>query len=137
MPWGYPGAGVATYHRGMRGTLPFPMENLLDLMVDMVCVVDPHGRFLYLNRSCEALLGCTPEELLGRYMIELVHPDDRGPTLLTVWRIMQGNPEMHFENRYVRKDGRVVHVMWSARWSEEHQFRVAVGRDVSALREVG
>lgn len=46
-----------------------------------------------------------------------------------------------FENRYLRKDGRVVHLQWTARWSERHGMRVAVARDVGeraralALRE--
>ena len=44
---------------------------------------------------------------------------------------MAGSPQSHFENRYVRKDGRVVHIMWSANWSEADRLRIAVARDIT------
>ena len=34
----------------------------------------------------------------------------------------------------MRKDGQVVHIMWSARWSEADQARIAVARDVTELK---
>ena len=64
----------------MGSTLPTPAE-LLDLLVDTVFMLDPHGRLLYVSASCEALLGYKAEELIDKYMIEYVHPDDRGTTL--------------------------------------------------------
>jgi PAS domain S-box-containing protein len=109
---------------------PLPADTLLDLLVDTVCVVDAYGRFVYLSASVEALLGYTPDELLGTYMIELVHPDDRGRTLLTVADIMAGSPVCRFENRYLHKDGTPVRLQWAARWSAEHQLRIAAARRV-------
>jgi diguanylate cyclase (GGDEF)-like protein len=47
---------------------------------------------------------------------------------------MAGQPKPHFQNRYVRKDGRVIHIMWSARWSEADRVRVAVARDITELK---
>jgi diguanylate cyclase (GGDEF)-like protein len=44
---------------------------------------------------------------------------------------MAGNFKLNFENRYIRKDGRLVHIMWSARWSETNQMRIAVARDIT------
>lgn len=107
---------------------------ILDLLLDTVCVVDEEGRFVFVGASCEALLGYTPEELLGHNMIELVHPKDRERTLAAAVDIMDGRPSMHFVNRYIRKDGRVVEIMWSARWLEADRLRLAVARDVTALK---
>jgi len=48
-------------------------------------------------------------------------------TLATRERLMLAAEEPISENRYVRKDGQIVHIMWSARWSERGaQLRVAV-----------
>jgi hypothetical protein len=69
--------------------------------------------------------------MLGKPMIDLVLPEDRARTLKAVERIEAGYLQLHFENRYVRKDGRIVHIMWSARWSETDQVRIAVARDVT------
>ncbi|MEJ2287684.1 MAG: diguanylate cyclase [Deinococcales bacterium] len=110
------------------------LDHVLDLLVDTVCVVDAEGRYVYVSASCERLLGYTPEELVGRNMIELVHPDDRERTLAAAADIMRDHPQTHFENRYVRKDGRVVDIMWSARWSGRDGLRLAVARDVTPIK---
>jgi PAS domain S-box-containing protein len=112
-----------------RPTVPEP-STLLDLLVDTVFVVDAQGQFLYASASCFELLGYTPDELRGHYMIEFVHPDDRGATLNTVWQIMNGEPTPRFENRWQHKDGSAVRLQWAARWSPEHLIRVAVARRV-------
>jgi diguanylate cyclase (GGDEF)-like protein/PAS domain S-box-containing protein len=108
-----------------------PPSGFIDLLLDAVCVVDVDGRFVYASAACERIFGYTPEELTGRNMIDLVAPADRERTLQAAGRIMAGNLQFHFENRYVRKDGQLVHVMWTARWSEKDQLRIAVARDVT------
>lgn len=102
-----------------------------DLMLDAVCVVDEIGRFVYLSAACERIFGYRSDELIGTPMIELVAPDDRERTLNAAAEIMSGRPNLHFENRYVRKDGRIVHIMWTARWSEKDRLRIAVARDIT------
>jgi diguanylate cyclase (GGDEF)-like protein len=64
-------------------------------------------------------------------MLDIMHPEDREKTLQAVSEIMSGKPKIGIENRYIRKDGEVVHIMWSARWSEKDQLRIAVARDIS------
>lgn len=112
-----------------------PLGNFIDLMLDAICVVDAEGRFVFVSAACERIFGYAPEEMIGKPMIELVLPEDRPRTLQTASQIMAGQPKPHFENRYVRKDGQVVHIMWSARWSEREQVRVAVARDVTELKQ--
>ena len=107
------------------------LQEYIDLLLDAICVVDQQGRYVYVSPSFERIFGYSPSEVIGRRMIELVHPEDREVTLHTAHGIMSGNPEYHFENRYVRKDGRVVDIMWSARWSEDHRLRIAVARDIT------
>jgi diguanylate cyclase (GGDEF)-like protein/PAS domain S-box-containing protein len=111
---------------------PYPALNeYIDLLLDAICVVDTEGRYVYVSASFERIFGYAPEEVIGMRMIELVHPEDRDVTLKTANGIMAGDPQYHFENRYVRKDGQVVHIMWSARWSEDHRLRIAVARDIT------
>ncbi|EGJ09361.1 diguanylate cyclase with PAS/PAC and GAF sensors [Rubrivivax benzoatilyticus JA2 = ATCC BAA-35] len=110
------------------------LANVMDLMLDAVCVVDGEGRFVFVSAAGERIFGYTPQELIGRPMIELVHPDDRERTLNAVAEVVADRHLPIFENRYLRKDGRVVHLMWSARWSPADGVRVAVARDVSARK---
>lgn len=113
---------------------PEASRQVLDLLLDVVCAVDSEGRFVFVSASCLDVFGYTPEELRGRNVMSLVHPDDLERTLQTARRIMDGEAHPHFENRYLHKDGRVVDIMWSARWSEDHKLRIAVARDISAQK---
>ncbi|NVZ66108.1 diguanylate cyclase [Pseudomonas gingeri] len=108
-----------------------PLASYIDLLLDAVCAVDVEGRFVFVSAACEHIFGYTPDELIGTSMIDLVLPADRERTLKAASEIMAGEPKPHFENRYVRKDGQVVHIMWSARWSEADQLRIAVARDIT------
>ena len=109
--------------------------DVTDLLLDAICVVDAQGRFLAIHGACESVFGYTPQEMVGRPMIEFVYEGDRARTLQAVSRVMGGYLQRHFENRYVRKDGRLVHIMWSARWVPEKGIRIAVARDVTARRD--
>jgi PAS domain S-box-containing protein len=110
-------------------------QRILDLILDTVFVVDAHGRFVEVSASCGRMLGYTPEELRGTYMIENVHPDDRSRTLQVAWKVIAGKPSVLFENRWLHKDRRIVHLQWTAAWAEPEHLRVAVARDITALRQ--
>lgn len=118
----------------MPVTPKYILEKVLDLLLDTVCVVDAEGCFVYTSASCEQLLGYTADELSGRNIAEFILPADRERTLAAAAAVMEGHSHVHFENRYVHKDGRIVDIMWSARWSEELQLRYAVARDITELK---
>jgi diguanylate cyclase (GGDEF)-like protein/PAS domain S-box-containing protein len=120
------------YNYSQMETVPYtPSSGFMDLLVDAVCAVDTDGRFMFVSAAGLRIFGYTPEEMIGTLMIDMVAPEDRARTLAVVDQIMSGAAQPHFENRYVRKDGRRVHIMWSARWSETDQLRIAVARDVT------
>lgn len=108
-----------------------PHEKLLDLLLDVVCVVDVEGRFLSVSAASERVFGYRPDEMIGRTAFEMIHPDDRDATRVLVQGINAGNPSQDHENRYIHKDGHTVHIMWSAQWLEAEQVRVGVARDIT------
>ena len=65
--------------RSMQPALP-ALATVMDLLPDAVCIVDPEGRYLYVSAGFERIFGYRSDEILGRRMIELVHPDDRERT---------------------------------------------------------
>lgn len=44
---------------------------------DIITLVDRQGTFVYNNNALTRVLGYTPEELNGKSILELVHPDDK------------------------------------------------------------
>lgn len=117
----------------MEYRLP-PLTELKDLLLDALCVVDEEGRYLFVNAAFERIFGYCADEVLGQRMIDLVHPDDREATLRAARDIMAGESKFNFQNRYVHKDGHVVHVQWSAHWSPQHRVRFALGHDITELK---
>jgi diguanylate cyclase (GGDEF)-like protein/PAS domain S-box-containing protein len=111
------------------------LSDYIDHLLEAICVVDQGGRYLYLSSGFTRILGYESQELLGRAMIELVHPDDRERTLSAARDIMAGDAKVDFENRYLHKNGRVVHILWSAQWHPKDKVRIAVARDITKHKE--
>lgn len=111
------------------------LTRYIDMLLDAICVVDNEGHFVYVSAGGERIFGYKPEEMIGLQMLDMVHPDDRERTLQTVAEIMSGVAKVDFENRYIRKDGRVVNLLWSARWSPDDGIRIAVARDITQLKQ--
>ncbi|QDE30998.1 diguanylate cyclase domain-containing protein [Shewanella polaris] len=107
------------------------LRDVMDLMLDAVCVVDKKGDFVFVSAAFEDIFGYPPDEVIGKPMIDYVYPDDGEVTLNVVKGLLNGNLQPRFENRWVRKDGSIIHVLWSARWSEDHQFRIAIAHDIT------
>jgi signal transduction histidine kinase/ActR/RegA family two-component response regulator len=63
--------------------------------------------------------------------MELVHPDDRPATEKAAAEILETGRLVDFVNRYVRKDGSVVSVLWSASWSATKKKLFCVAHDVT------
>src|SRR3990167_7992166 len=115
----------------MKASTYMPTENLVDLLLDAICVVDRRGRFVFVSAACQRIFGYSADEMIGQVMIDMVHPEDRAKTLQAAKEIMAGAHKPNFENRYLRKDGSTVHILWSARWSEDDQVRIAVAHDIT------
>jgi diguanylate cyclase len=108
---------------------------LINLMLDTVFVVDPDSRIVFVSDACEALLGYRADELIGTQITLYMHPEDLEITKASIDRVMSGQPHLDFRNRYIRKDGGVVDILWSARWYEDEGVRIGVARNITALRQ--
>ncbi|WP_305807074.1 PAS domain-containing protein, partial [Stenotrophomonas sp. YIM B06876] len=100
-------------------------QNVIDLLLDAVCIVDADSRIVFVSAAFERIFGYTPNEAVGLRMLDLVHPQDLARTRQQAQDIMAGALQLNFENRYVRKDGRIAHIRWTARCVHEDQLRVA------------
>lgn len=60
-----------------------------DRMSDLVIAIDEATVIRYVNPACERLMGWPPEEVIGRSVADLLHPDDLGRAAEVVG-LMQG-----------------------------------------------
>jgi diguanylate cyclase (GGDEF)-like protein/PAS domain S-box-containing protein len=103
----------------------------VDLLLDAVFLVGLDGRVVYVSAACERIFGYTPQEFTGQHLLDHVAPQDRARTLEEASKVVAGCARIGFENRYLHKDGHLVSIMWSARWSDSAQLRIGVARDIS------
>jgi PAS domain S-box-containing protein len=104
---------------------------IMDNSQDVICTMDESGRFVTINEASETMWGFSPDELIGRRYMELVHPDDRPATEKAAAEILETGKLADFVNRYVRKDGSIVSVLWSASWSASKKKLFCVAHDVT------
>ncbi|QDH74396.1 ATP-binding protein [Brevundimonas sp. M20] len=103
-----------------------------DVSLDLLVIRDIDGNVVRVSPSWQTTLGYTPEEMRGRRLLDLVHPDDLPATresALEVENRRQGDPVNGHINRYRHKDGHYLNVEWRARRFGDHIYGVA--RDVT------
>ncbi|MDP4535341.1 EAL domain-containing protein [Alkalimonas collagenimarina] len=121
-----------SYHAAdLSGLTKAIMQNSMDVLA----IVNADGYFIQLSEACEAVFGYPREQLMAQPFIDLVHPDDKDITRQEIEKIRHGQETKNFRNRYIRKDGAIVWLMWSARWSDESQTTFAIARDITSLVE--
>lgn len=102
-----------------------------DLSLDLFCIANFQGYFTRVNENFPRCLGYTAEELVSRRFIEFVHLDDYHKTMVEIQKLSQGDPTIHFRNRYRHADGHYVWLEWNARSVPEEAAIYAVARDVT------
>jgi diguanylate cyclase (GGDEF)-like protein/PAS domain S-box-containing protein len=125
------GALVGRFAADLRA-LEAESARFFDLSRDMICIAGFDGYFKRVNPAFERTLGYSAKELLGRPFAEFVHPDDRESTDGEAAAIRGGNGgAMHFQNRYIDKEGGVHWIEWTSVGIPDEDLIYAVARDVT------
>ncbi len=89
-------------------------RDLVEGTSDLLTRVDGDGRFVYVNRAAETILGVKPEACVGLSAFDFVHPEDRERT--QEWfEDCAGRQATAatIENRQVSRTGDVRHMLWT------------------------
>ncbi|GAC1433030.1 MAG: hypothetical protein NVSMB65_06790 [Chloroflexota bacterium] len=129
---------VAMIDQGGRSESAF-YRALLEHATDLVAVLDARGVFRYASPSHEAILGYTPDELVGKNGFDHVHPDDQ-PRLreaLAVALKTEGAPvTITFRRRHADGSWRLIETRGSNRLSDPVvQGLLLNSRDITARRQ--
>jgi diguanylate cyclase (GGDEF)-like protein/PAS domain S-box-containing protein len=125
------GALVGRFAEDLR-SLEAESTRFFDLSRDMICVAGFDGYFKRVNPAFERTLGYSRRELLERPFVEFVHPDDRDDTDVETGEISDGGrATVHFQNRYLDKDGGVHWIEWTSVGVPDEERIYAVARDVT------
>ncbi len=102
---------------------------------DLMCVVNPHDRFIKTNPAFTETVGYTESELISKDFIEFIHPDDKQATLDEIEKQQQRGFTNDFENRYICKDGNVKWLSWRVSFVREEDVAYATARDITEKKQ--
>jgi diguanylate cyclase (GGDEF)-like protein/PAS domain S-box-containing protein len=111
-------------------------RHFFDLSRDMLCTANMDGYFVELNDAWTKNLGYSPEELRAIPFVERVHPEDRERTEAEAGSLFEGVETLHFENRYLAKDGTWHWLRWSSQLSPDEQLIYGRATDVTELKQI-
>ena len=114
-------------------------RQLVELCPDAI-YIQSNGRFAFVNSAAIKLYGATsPEELIGRSVLELVHPDYRRIVQERIRKLTEENIQSErMEQKAVRLDGTVINVEVAAVPFTYQQMPAAqvVIRDISDRKRI-
>lgn len=108
------------------------LVNIMNSSIDFICTIDGDMNFVKLSASMEEMLGLGSDKLEGINILNFIIQDDHQKTIQVAEEIIKSLEITNFENNVINKEGRVVPVVWSARWDDEDHLVYCVGRDVTA-----
>ncbi|AQL42785.1 hypothetical protein BV210_08710 [Halorientalis sp. IM1011] len=114
-------------------------SKLIEHSTDAISIISPDARFEYLSPSAEHILGYEPAEMIGEYIFDYAHPEDREEAMEKFFEAVQ-DPDRQpvVEFRYKHPDG-----SWPVLESRgrnllddpDVQGFVVNSRDITELRE--
>jgi PAS domain S-box-containing protein len=104
-------------------------ERFFTLSPDMMCIMSAD---LYFERVSPAVetLGYTEQDLIGKLLIDFVHPDDVQATAAECAKLARQERIHGFDNRYCRKDGAYRWLSWTVA-PDASGTLYAIARDIT------
>ncbi len=85
-------------------------RKLVDVSPLAIGVYDPDGKIFFANRTAAELMGFgCPEDLLGRSVLEFVHPDSFNFVKERIKRLAEGRSQPRVEEKFLTSDGKTIH----------------------------
>lgn len=109
---------------------------LVDNTLDLICSLDRAGKFVEVNPASVALLGYSPQELLGSHLIDFLPPADVSRVLSYFDEIKTNQNSSALEMQVKHKDGTSREVDCSAQFVGELDSTFCVFHDSTERKQV-
>ncbi|UUF12417.1 MULTISPECIES: PAS domain S-box protein [Flavobacterium] len=108
---------------------------ILDFSMDLICSFDRQGRFVWVNKAVNHILGYKPEELMGEVYTDFAFAEDidnphiglsfKNATQLSI-----------FEKRFLHKNGSIVYLQWSLVRDDIKKLSYGIGRNITEEKKM-
>jgi PAS domain S-box-containing protein len=119
-----------------RKLLELELSQMFNASPDIICITNTLGEFTRVNPTTLELFGFSENEIIGKSILDFVHPDDRHIVASNIagWHALQ--PKHYFENRFLTKKGKVLWLAWTASPAPEEGLIYAVAKDISEKKRL-
>ena len=107
-----------------------------ELTPDLVCIAGFDGYFKKVNPSVQQLLGYSYDELYASPIHNFIYHEDKQTTARVRTELLNFNPLLNFENRYVTKSGEIVWLSWTSQPVQDSQIVFAIAKNITPKKEL-
>lgn len=111
------------------------LQRILDQSIDAICTMNANGEFETMSAACYDIWGYRPEEMIGRHYHDFIYQEDVPVSITAGNAVREGEYLTNFENRYVRKDGSIVSMVWAASRDEKNNRFYCIARNGTQKKE--
>jgi len=103
---------------------------------DLIGLGNGNSNFIDLNPAFIRILGYSKKELLTNSFLFYTHPEDTEKTHKEIINLSLGKPSVNFENRYLKKNGDYINLLWTFVKSASSEFVFIIARDITEIRKI-
>ena len=87
--------------------------DIIETAHDLAWSTDREGRWTYLNQATRHIYGCDAEQMLGRKISEVAHPDHMEKDEQAFRQVLEGKEVTQYETTHLHQDGSVRHLSFN------------------------
>lgn len=122
--------GIQTIADQMRETRKRE-KSVIENAADVICVIDINAQILQVNQAAKSVWGYSVDEITGKQLGDYLVKEDVDNTLESVLGAEKSIDRIFFENRFRKKSGEIVDLLWSAHWSVSDGGLFCVAHDIT------
>lgn len=113
------------------------LDNFCNLSVDLLGIMDFHGRLIKVNGYFEKILGYGKGELKDTLLFNLIHAEDRSEMEHVFYKSLEsGEPVVNIENRCRHKSKDHKDIQWVIVPNKNNRICYVVGHDITENKKI-
>jgi diguanylate cyclase (GGDEF)-like protein/PAS domain S-box-containing protein len=92
------------------------LDGFFAISMEFLCITDERGNIMKSNHTWETKLGYLTPELIGKNLIDLVHPNDVASLILAFKKLSAENESLVLSSRLHSNDSTYHFVTWQFQW---------------------
>lgn len=106
-------------------------RSIIKEAVDVIFSLDQSSKIANINPACLRQFGYEQQELVGTSIAKLIFPEDLAGAMNRIDAAKSSSEPIFFETRMSKKNGEMLHCLWSSRWSPDLNSLFCVIHDVT------